>query len=189
MMGKGRLEAFSDGVIAVIITIMVLELKPPHGIEPQVLLEDYPAFLAYVLSFVVVGVVWVSHHHLLHAVEKVSGSLLWANMNLLFWVSLIPFTTAWMGESHFAPWPVFIYSLNAFLATSSYALLTWTAVWDHGPQSRMAKAVGKNGKSILTIAVYLAAMATALFSPMLACVFLIAGPAIWFIPDRRFENR
>src|ERR1700750_2346578 len=145
-MGKGRLEAFSDGVIAIIITIMVLELKVPHGTELATLQPLVPVFLSYVLSFVYVGIYWNNHHHLLHATQHVEGGVLWANLHLLFWLSLIPFATAWMGENHFAPWPVALYGVVLLFAGAAYVLLTRTLIAHHGTGSKLATSIGNDKK-------------------------------------------
>ena len=186
-MGKGRLEAFSDGVIAVIITIMVLELKAPHGSEPAELLSLVPTFLTYVLSFVFVGIYWVNHHHFFHIIHKVSGGLLWANMHLLFWLSLIPFTTAWMGENHFTTWPVAIYGINLLACAVAYTLMTIAAVNVHGPDSEIARAVGRDRKGKLSMLIYLVSLPVAFISPIASCVLFVIVAMIWLVPDTRIE--
>ena len=186
-MGKGRLEAFSDGVIAVIITIMVLELKAPHGSEPAELLSLVPTFLTYVLSFVFVGIYWVNHHHFFHIIHKVSGGLLWANLHLLFWLSLIPFTTAWMGENHFTTWPVAIYGVNLLACAVAYTVMTITAVNVHGPDSEIARAMGRDRKGKLSLLAYLVSVPVAFVSPIASCVLFVAVALIWLVPDKRIE--
>ncbi len=187
-MGKGRLEAFSDGVIAVIITIMVLELKPPHGETLADLWPVLPTFLAYVLSFMFVAIYWVNHHHFLHIVKQVSGGLLWANNHLLFWLSLIPFTTAWMGESHLSSVPVFIYALNVLACAIAYTICTIVVLRVEGPQSDIAKAIGKDKKGKISLAIYIVAAAVALFMPWVACGFFALVSLLWLVPDRRVEK-
>lgn len=186
-MGKGRLEAFSDGVIAILITIMVLEMKVPHGHDLETLFGLWPVFLSYVLSFLYLGIYWNNHHHLMHTVQKVSGGILWANLHLLFWLSLIPFTTGWMGENEFAQWPVFVYTLNLLLAGAAYFILSRRIIAVHGRESTLARAVGADRKGQLSVVFYVAAMAATFISPH-AGVIVAALPALmWLIPDRRIE--
>ena len=187
-MGKGRLEAFSDGVIAVIITIMVLELKAPHGPELSELLPQLPVFLVYVLSFVNVGIYWVNHHHFFHAVDKVSGGLLWANLHLLFWLSLVPFTTAWMGENHFATWPSAIYGMNLLAAAIAYTIMTQMALALHGPESEIARAIGRDRKGKISLGIYVVGVALAFVIAPLAMACYVAVAVMWFVPDRRVER-
>ena len=187
-MGKGRLEAFSDGVIAIIITIMVLELKVPHNSELSALWELGPVFLSYVLSFAYVGIYWNNHHHLLHAVKHVSGGMLWANLHLLFWLSLFPFTTGWMGENHFATWPVIIYGVNLLLAAMAYTILVRMIIKEHGHESDIAKAIGSDFKGNVSIVAYLAGIALAFYNPWISGVIFLAVALMWFIPDRRIEK-
>lgn len=187
-MGKGRLEAFSDGVIAVIITIMVLEMKPPHGADLSELLSVLPTFLTYVLSFIFVGIYWVNHHHFYHIVKHVSGGLLWANNHLLFWLSLIPFTTAWMGENHFSTWPVFTYAVNLVGCAVAFTIMTVVALRVEGPDSLMAKAIGNDKKGKISLAIYLASVVIALFSPVVSCALFVVVSLIWLVPDRRIER-
>ncbi len=186
-MGKTRLEAFSDGVIAIIITIMVLELKVPHGAELENLAELLPIFLSYVLSFLYVGIYWNNHHHLLHTVKRVSGSILWANLFLLFWLSLIPFSTGWMGENHFAQWPVFIYALNLLMAAIAYTILAFRITVVHGNESPLAEAMGADRKGKISLVCYIAAMALSFFAPYAAMAVTAIVALIWLIPDRRIE--
>ncbi len=187
-MGKTRLEAFSDGVIAIIITIMVLELKVPHGAELANLAELTPIFLSYILSFLYVGIYWNNHHHPMHTVKRVSGSILWANMFLLFWLSLIPFSTGWMGENHFAQWPVFVYSLNLLMAALSYTLLSFRITAVHGSDSPLAQAVGADWKGKISLVAYVLAMALSLFQPYAAMAVTAIVALMWLIPDRRIED-
>ena len=187
-MGKGRLEAFSDGVIAIIITIMVLELKVPHGAELSDLWTLGPVFVSYVLSFANVGIYWNNHHHLLHAVKHVSGGILWANLHLLFWLSLFPFTTGWMGENHFATWPVIIYGINLMLAGVAYTVLVRTIIAAHGKESDIAKAIGSDFKGLVSIAAYVTAIIVAFINPWISGGLFIAVALMWFIPDRRIEK-
>lgn len=187
-MGKGRLEAFSDGVLAIIITIMVLELKVPHGDGLDVLVERWPIFLSYVLSFLYIGIYWSNHHHLLHTAKGVSGGVLWANLHLLFWLSLVPFTTGWVGENHFAQWPVFFYALNLLLAAIAYFILQTCILSAYDSGSELVKAFGADIKGKASPVLYVTAMIASLFQPMLG--FAIAAiPALWWlVPDRRIEK-
>ena len=187
-MGKGRLEAFSDGVIAVIITIMVLELKVPHGIELPALLPSIPVFLSYLLSYVFVGIYWNNHHHMLHAVQHVSGSVLWANLHLLFWLSLTPFVTSWLGEIHFAPWPAAAYGAVLLLAGCAYFILTRVLIAHHGKDSALAVAVGRDVKGTLSILIYAVAIPAAVAEPYVACGLYALVALIWLVPDRRIES-
>ena len=188
-MGKGRLEAFSDGVIAIIITVMVLEMKAPHGSQWADLAELGPVFLSYVLSFVNVGIYWNNHHHMLHAVKQVNGAILWANMHLLFWLSLMPFTTGWMGENHFAELPVALYAFDLMMCALAYISLQNMIITFNGPQSALAKAVGRDYKGKTSLVAYVAAIPIALLGYAgIAGGMLVAVALIWFIPDRRSEK-
>lgn len=187
-MGKNRLEAFSDGGLAIIITIMVLELQVPHGETLSDLLPLIPTFLSYVLSFLYVGIYWNNHHHLLHTVHKVTGPILWANLNLLFWLSLFPFATAWMGENNFAPWPSALYGGVLLLAAVAYTILQRLIIASEGPQSELAQAVGSDWKGKLSVFCYVAGMGAALFLPWLAQALYVAVALLWLIPDRRIER-
>jgi uncharacterized membrane protein len=187
-MGKTRLEAFSDGVLAIVITIMVLELKVPHGDDLGTLFKLWPVFFSYVLSFIYVGIYWNNHHHLMHTVKKVSGGILWANMHLLFWLSLIPFSTGWMGENHFGQWTILVYALNLFLAGLAYSILVFFIKAAHGDGSDIDRAMGSDFKGKISLVGYVAAMASSFFSAYLAVAFTIAVALIWFIPDRRIER-
>ncbi|MFI5162691.1 MAG: TMEM175 family protein [Sphingobacteriales bacterium] len=197
-MKKSRLEAFSDGVIAIIITIMVLELKlPPHGhADIKSLLPLAPFFLAYVLSFVNVGIYWNNHHHMLYLVSSITGGALWANLMLLFWLSLIPFGTEWMADNHFAAWPVAVYGMILIMCALSYTLLTSILVSHcarqpdgQGKNSELADAIGRDWKGKLSLVIYAVAVATAFFNPLIACGLYVAVSCTWFIPDRRVERK
>jgi uncharacterized membrane protein len=188
-MGRGRLEAFSDGVIAIIITIMVLELKVPHGAELNDLVVLWPVFLSYILSFANVGIYWNNHHHLLHTVEKVNGSILWANLLLLFCLSLMPFTAAWMGENHFGTWPVVLYATDLLLCAASYAILQHTIIKAHGKNSELANAVGSGTKEKISLLCYLISIPTAFYASWLSGLLLFLVAVMWLIPDRRIERR
>jgi uncharacterized membrane protein len=187
-MGKNRLEAFSDGVIAIIITIMVLELKVPHNIEWQALGPLIPVLLSYVLSFIYVGIYWNNHHHLLHAARQVNGGILWANLHLLFWLSLIPFATGWMGENHAATLPVALYGVVLLMAGFAYAILSRTLVSHHGQDSTLARAMGKDLKGKLSLLLYAVAIPLAFVNSWIAISLYVTVAIMWFIPDRRIEN-
>jgi uncharacterized membrane protein len=187
-MGSGRLEAFSDGVMAIIITIMVLELKVPHGAGLADLRPLIPVFLSYVLSFIFVGIYWSNHHHLLHAVSQVNGRILWANLHLLFWLSLIPFATGWMGENNFAAWPVAFYGGVLLSAAIAYFILTRVLISYHGRDSALAKALGKDVKGKASLVCYAAAVPLSFVSPLLACALYVLVVIMWLIPDRRIER-
>jgi uncharacterized membrane protein len=183
------MEAFSDGVIAVIITIMVLELKTPHATDLAALHELVPVFLSYVLSFVFVAIYWNNHHHMLHAVQHVDGAVLWANSHLLFWLSLVPFTTAWLAEDGVAPWPVAIYGVVLLLSAIAYTILQVTLVHRHGGrQSTLARAVGSDKKGRISIALYLAGIACAFVLPWASIALYLVVALLWLIPDRRIER-
>ncbi len=188
-MGKGRLEAFSDGVIAIIITIMVLELKVPQSASLAALQPLWPVVLSYMLSFVNVGIYWNNHHHMLHATRRVNGRVLWANLHLLFWLSLFPFVTAWMGENHFAPVPVAVYGGVLLMAALAWPLLQHEIVACNGRDSMLAQALGRDRKGKLSVLLYLLAIPLALVQPALAGVLYVAVALQWFIPDRRIESR
>ena len=188
-MNKGRMEAFSDGVIAVIITIMVLEIKSPHGTALSDLRPVLPVFLSYVMSFVYVGIYWNNHHHLLHATQHVSGSVLWANLHLLFWLSLTPFATDWMGENHFAPWTVALYGMVLLLAAIAYTILTKTLIAHHGKNSTLAESIGSDRKGKLSIVIYVVALLLSLRLPRIACMLYAVVAIVWLIPDRRIERK
>jgi uncharacterized membrane protein len=188
-MSKDRLEAFSDGVIAIIITVMVLELRIPQGTQPQALRPLAPVFLSYVLSFINLGIYWNNHHHLLQAVEHVSGGVLWANLHLLFWLSLLPFATAWMGENSFATWPVALYGVDLLLAGVAYFILVRTLLALHGPDSTLATALGTDFKGKISVVLYLLAVPLAFLSASIACALYVLVAAMWLIPDPRIEKR
>jgi len=187
-MGKGRLEAFSDGVIAIIITIMVLELKVPHGASLDAIKPLWPVFVSYVLSFIYLGIYWNNHHHLVHAASNVTGGVLWANLHLLFWLSLVPFTTGWMGENHFATLPVALYGMVLCMAGIAYYILVRALISAHGSNSKIASRVGGDFKGKLSIAIYLVAVPLAFINQWVALALYAAVALIWFIPDRRFEK-
>jgi uncharacterized membrane protein len=187
-MSKSRLEAFSDGVIAIIITIMVLELKVPHGTSLSDLRAVLPVFLAYVLSFVYVGIYWNNHHHLLHAAQRVSGAVLWANLHLLFWLSLVPFTTGWLGENHVESLPAALYGAVLFAAGVAYVLLQRALLAVNGRDSLLGRAVGRDRKGMASLVLYAIAIAAAFLSPWLACALYLVVALLWFIPDRRIER-
>ncbi len=188
-MNKSRLEAFSDGVLAIIITIMVLELKVPQSPDIGALRELVPIFLSYLLSFIYVGIYWSNHHHLLQAVQHVNGRVLWANLHLLFWLSLVPFATAWMGENHFASHPVAIYGVVLFLAGIAYYILERALISSQGEGSALGQAVGKDLKAKLSVVLYAVAIAVACRWPYIACSIYVIVALIWFVPDRRIERK
>jgi TMEM175 potassium channel family protein len=188
VMDAGRLEAFSDGVIAIIITIMVLELKVPHGETFDALLPLLPAFLSYVLSFVYVGIYWNNHHHMLHACFEVTGRILWANLHLLFWLSLFPITTAWVGENHTAPAPAAFYGVVLLMAGIAYWILQQLIIASQGMNSILKKAVGGDWKGKVSPILYAAGVASAFWSPRLAQAVYMLVALLWLIPDRRIEN-
>ena len=188
-MGKTRLEAFSDGVIAIIITIMVLEMRAPHGSEFAALGALIPIFLSYVLSFVHVGIYWNNHHHLLHTARHVTGGILWSNLHLLFWLSLIPFVTAWMGENHFDPRPVTLYGVVMMMSGVAYYILSNSIIRYHGADSALRAAVGKDVKGVLSVAMYAAAIAVSFVNHWIALATYVAVALMWLIPDPRIERR
>lgn len=187
-MGKGRLEAFSDGVLAIIITIMVLELKVPHGADFAALLPLFPVFLSYVLSFIYVAIYWNNHHHLLQLVRQVNGRILWANVHLLFWLSLIPFATAWMGENHFAPVPVALYGTILLFAGFAYYILSLALISHHGRDSDLAIAIGRDFKGKISLVFYLVAIPLSFVNSWFSCAIYVLVATIWLIPDRRIEK-
>ncbi|HEX6901182.1 MAG TPA: TMEM175 family protein [Thermoanaerobaculia bacterium] len=187
-MGKSRLEAFSDGVLAIIITIMVLELKVPHGDGLDVLAPLVPVFLSYVLSFVYVGIYWNNHHHMLHTCHRVTGPILWANLHLLFWLSLIPFVTGWMGENHFAALPSALYGVVLLMAAIAYWILQRLIIASEGPESLLKRAVGGDWKGKISPLFYIAAIVAAFWTQWIAQVFYVLVALIWLIPDRRIEK-
>jgi uncharacterized membrane protein len=186
--GKGRLEAFSDGVLAVIITIMVLDMKAPQGADFAALYGVLPVFLVYVLSFIYVGIYWNNHHHMLHAVEHIDGRSMWANLHLLFWLSLVPFVTGWMGENHFAALPTALYGVVLLMAGASYTLLQMSLVAANGKNALLAHAVGRDLKGKLSVVCYLLAIPLAFVDQAISDVIYMLVAAMWFIPDRRIER-
>lgn len=188
-MHKGRLEAFSDGVIAIIITIMVLEMKVPHSSEILSLKPLLPVFISYILSFVYVGIYWNNHHHLMSAVKTVDGSILWSNLHLLFWLSLIPFVTSWMGENHFAQWPVTLYGIVLLMDAIAYSILSSRLITIHGKESPLAAAVGNGNKGRISVVIYISAIIISFFNAMTAFALYIVVACIWFIPDKRIEKK
>lgn len=188
-MTTNRLEAFSDGVLAIIITIMVLEFQVPHSADLADLKPLIPKFLSYVLSFVFVGIYWNNHHHLMHTARHVSGRVLWANLHLLFWISLVPFATAWMGENHFASWPVAAYGVVLFGGAIAYTILTRVLISHHGADSELSAAIGGDSKGWISIAAYVVAIPLALVQPYLAGAIYILVAGMWLVPDSRIEKR
>jgi len=188
-MSKGRLEAFSDGVLAIIITIMVLELKVPHGEDLASLKPLLPAITSYILSFIYIGIYWNNHHHMLHAAHKVNGSVLWANLHLLFWLSLVPFITEWMGDNHFAKMPVILYGAVLFMAGIAYYLLAHCLTDVHGKDSSFAKALGSDRKGVISVVLYAVGIGLCFLQPLLGFFVYVMVAIIWFIPDKRFEEK
>jgi uncharacterized membrane protein len=188
-MGKGRLEAFSDGVIAIIITIMVLELKVPHGATFNELLPLLPVLGSYVLSFIYVGIYWNNHHHMLHLVQKVSGGTLWANLHLLFWLSLVPFVTAWMGENHFGTAPIVAYGVVLMMSSVAYAMLARVLTRHHPENRALAEAIGMDRKGWISTACYAAGIALSFVAPMLGFALYVVVAVIWLVPDTRIERK
>ena len=187
-MGKSRLEAFSDGVLAIIITIMVLEMKVPHGDDLSALRPLIPVFLSYLLSFIYIGIYWNNHHHMLHVTQRVSGSVLWANLHLLFWLSLIPFATGWMGENHFAAAPTALYGVPLLMAAIAFWLLQRTIMATQGGESLLAIAVGNDFKGKLSLVLYAIAIPSAFWQRWIAGAIYVFGALMWLIPDRRIER-
>jgi uncharacterized membrane protein len=188
MMPTNRLEAFSDGVLAIVITIMVLELNVPHATSLAALQPLVPVFLTYVLSFVYVGIYWNNHHHLFHATDEVSGGILWANLHLLFWLSLLPFATGWMGENHFQPVPTAVYGFVLLMAAVAYNILQRAIIAKQGRDSVLAAALGRDWKGKLSAMLYVAAIPIAFVSPWLACAVYVAAALWWLVPDKRIER-
>ena len=187
-MEKNRLEAFSDGVLAIIITIMVLELKVPHGSDWTALQPLLPVFLSYVLSFIYVGIYWNNHHHLIKACRRVNAGIMWANLSLLFWLSLLPFVTGWMGENHFTPLPTALYGAALLMAAISYYILQLCIVAEQGPDSRLAASLGRDWKGKLSPALYVCGIAFSFIAPRLAGFLYVAVALIWLVPDKRIER-
>ena len=188
-MGKGRVEAFSDGVIAILITIMVLEFKVPHGADLQALEPLLPEVLTYLLSYVYLGIYWNNHHHLLHTVERVDGRIMWANLHLLFWLSLVPFATGWMGQNHFAPWPTAVYGSVLLCAAVAYTILQFTIMRAQGPSSKLHAAVGSDVKGKASMLMYAAAIPLAFVHQMISDALYVAVAAIWLVPDPRIARK
>jgi uncharacterized membrane protein len=188
-MNKARLEAFSDGVIAVIITIMVLELKVPHDADPAALVPLIPVFLSYVLSFIYVGIYWNNHHHMFHAVHQVNGAILWANLHLLFWLSLVPFVTGWMGENHFAPLPTAVYGMVQIMAAVAYTILQTAIIRHQGAHSKLGAAVGGDVKGKISAVLWVMAVPLAFVNQWLADAIYVSVALMWLVPDRRIEGR
>jgi uncharacterized membrane protein len=186
-MGKGRLEAFTDGVLAIAITIMVLELKVPHETDLAGLQASIPLLCAYLLSFVNVGIFWVNHHHMLHATDRIDGKVLWANLALLFWLSLVPFVIRWIDEAGFTAWPTAAYGFVLLMSAISYTVLQWTIVACNGRSSRLAAAIGNDLKGKASLAMYAAAIGLAFVRPWIAIGLYIAVALVWLVPDRRIE--
>ena len=187
-MRKQRMEAFSDGVMAILITIMVLELKVPSEATPAALVPLIPVFSSYVLSFVYLAIYWNNHHHLLQAIDKVGGRVLWSNAHLLFWLSLLPFVTHWMGENHFAGWPVALYGVVMLGAAIAYFVLVRALVALHGPGSAIASAIGSDVKGKASLVIYAAAIPAAFATPWLSCALYVLVAVMWLVPDRRIER-
>ena len=187
-MSKGRVEAFSDGVIAIIITIMVLELKVPHAADLNALRPLLPVFLSYILSFVYVGIYWNNHHHLFHTAQRVNGPIMWANLHLLFWLSLIPFVTGWMGENHFAALPTALYGVVLLMAAIAYTILQGAIISEHGRESALGRALGIDFKGKLSMACYALAIALSFLNQWFADALYVFVALIWFLPDRRIER-
>ena len=188
-MSKGRLEAFSDGVIAILITIMVLELRVPHGTDLAALRPVLPVFLTYILSYVFLGIYWNNHHHLLQAAARISGGVLWANLHLLFWLSLVPFVTGWMGENHFAPVPTAVYGMVLLGAAMAYTILLRTILAHESPGSRLVEAIGNDRKGQVSLVLYIAAIPLAFVNQWISDAIYVSVALIWLVPDRRIESR
>jgi uncharacterized membrane protein len=188
-MNKSRLEAFSDGVIAILITILVLELKLPHGTDWAAVRPLLPVFLTYVLSFIFIGIYWNNHHHMLHLADRIDGRILWANLHLLFWLSLVPFVTGWMGENHLAPLPTAVYGCVMLLAGVAYLILQKAIVAQQGPHSRLAAAIGGDVKGKLSAVLYAAAILLAFVHTWIAATIYVVVALIWLVPDRRIEAK
>ena len=187
-MHKARLEAFSDGVLAIIITIMVLEIKVPHGVTMDTLRPLLPVFFSYVLSFIYIGIYWNNHHHMLHATRKVNGAVLWANLHLLFWLSLLPFASGWMGENHFAPLPAALYGVVLLMASFAYWLLARAIIRADGPESLLARAIGKDWKGNASVVLYLVAIPVTFVNEWVAQAIYVGVALMWLVPDRRVER-
>src|SRR5258708_18225923 len=187
-MTKGRLEAFSDGVIAILITIMVLELKVPHGTDWEAVRPSVPSFLTYVLSYVFLGIYWNNHHHMLHLAERINGKILWANLHLLFWLSLVPFVTGWMGENHFAPLPTAVYGADLLLAGLAYWILERAIIGHQGQNSKLKEAVGGDTKAKISTALYTSAIPLAFVHSWISHAIYVTVALMWLVPDKRIES-
>ena len=188
-MGKGRLEAFSDGVLAIIITIMVLEMKVPHGDDLRSLKPLLPVFLSYILSFIYIGIYWNNHHHMIHTARHVNGKVLWANIHLLFWLSLVPFVTGWMGENNFTTWPVVLYGVILMMAGVAYYILAHSLTQLHGKDSALATAIGNDRKGKISVIIYAFGIGLSFIHPFIGFGLYVLVAAMWIIPDRRFEKK
>jgi uncharacterized membrane protein len=188
-MTNERINAFSDGVIAIIITIMVLELRVPHGADLAAVSVLLPVFLTYVLSFIVIGIYWNNHHHMFYLTDRVTGGVLWANLHLLFWLSLMPFVTGWMGENHFAPLPTALYGVVLMMAGVAYYILSQTIIWSQGPGSRLKAAVGNDAKGLISVVLYLLAIPLAFVNQLISDAIYVFVALWWLVPDRRIEQR
>ena len=188
-MGTDRLQAFSDGVLAIIITVMLLEMKIPHGDDLNSLKPVLPVFLSYILSFIYIGIYWSNHHHMLYSVKHVNGAVLWANTHLLFWLSLVPFASGWMGENHFTKWPVILYGIALFMASVAYYILAQALIQLHGKNSTLGIAIGKDKKGIISVVIYIIAIIMAFFNTAISLILYAFVAGMWLIPDRRIEKR
>lgn len=188
-MTKGRLEAFSDGVLAIIITIMVLEMKAPHGDSFEDLKPILPIFLSYILSFIYIGIYWNNHHHMLQSVKKVNGKILWANTHLLFWLSLVPFASGWMGENHFSKIPVILYGFVMLMCAVAYFILSQRLVKEHGKDSTLGTAIGKDTKGMISLLLYIVGIGLSFIHPFIGFTAYVVVAVIWFIPDKRIEKK
>ncbi|MDE2028343.1 MAG: DUF1211 domain-containing protein [Candidatus Omnitrophica bacterium] len=187
-MDKNRVEAFSDGFFAIIITVMVLEMKAPHGTDLRALFPVFPVFLSYILSFMYIAIYWNNHHHLFKAVSHINGAVLWANSILLFWLSLIPFLSAWMGENHFSQVPVVLYGIDLLFAAVSYSFLVKALLAFHGKNSILAKAIGSDSKGNISIVLYILALFLSFVHPLIACLLYVGVGFLWLVPDQRIEK-
>ncbi len=188
-MGKGRLEAFSDGVLAIIITIMVLEMKVPHGDTMEELKKLLPVFISYILSFIYIGIYWNNHHHLMHATHKINGKIMWANSHLLFWLSLMPFASGWMGENHFTTLPTALFGVILLMAGVAYYILSQCLIKFHGKDSTLAKAVGNDAKGIISVIVYAIGIALSCFNAWISLALYTLVAIMWLVPDKRIEKK
>lgn len=188
-MNKTRLEAFSDGVIAILITILVLELKIPHGADLEAIRPLFPVFVTYVLSFVYLGIYWNNHHHMLQATKKINGAILWANLHLLFWLSLVPFSTGWMGENHFAPLPTAVYGANLLACAIAYTILQSLIIAEHEANSNLEAAIGNDLKGKVSIACYVSAIGLAFVNQWISDALYVFVALMWLVPDRRIESK